>query len=340
MRLGDVLGQAQPRALLLRAIVADSVPQSLLFDGPDGVGKRTIALALASAINCPQRSADGDACGLCSTCKRIARGQHPDVVAVVPNERGTITVDMAREVIAQASYRPFEARRRVVIVDDADRLLPPAQNALLKTLEEPPPSSIFVLVSARPDALLETVRSRCPRVRFGRLTPADLAEVLVRHGGVSRADAPGLAAMGDGRVSRALAQDSGDLVEARNAAMALLQGLAPRPPALVRLRLAQQLAEVPKKRGAGTDREVLARRLDALSLLVRDLGAVGQPAADDRQDATRLANPDLGADLARLARHYDTGRVLGAFTAVEQARRSLERYQAAKVVADWLACEV
>jgi DNA polymerase-3 subunit delta' len=340
MRLGDVLGQAQPRALLLRAIVADSVPQSLLFDGPDGVGKRTTALALASAINCRQRAADGDACGLCSTCKRIARGQHPDVVAVVPNEKGTITVDMAREVIGQASYRPFEARRRVVIVDEADRLLPPAQNALLKTLEEPPPSSIFVLVSARPDALLETVRSRCPRVRFGRLTPADLAEVLVRHGGVSRADAPGLAAMGDGRVSRALAQDSGDLVEARNAAMALLQGLAPRPPAPVRLRLAQQLAEVPKKRGAGTDREVLARRLDALALLVRDLGAVGQPSDADRLDAARLANPDLGADLTRLSKHYDTGRVLGAFTAVEQARRSLERYQAAKVVADWLACEV
>ena len=340
MRLADVLGQVQPRALLLRAIVADSVPQSLLFDGPDGVGKRTTALALASAINCPQRGADGDACGLCSTCKRIVRGQHPDVVTVVPNEKGTITVDMAREVIGQASYRPFEARRRVVIVDDADRLLPAAQNALLKTLEEPPPSSIFVLVSARPDSLLETVRSRCPRVRFGRLTPADLTEVLVRHGGVSRADAPALAAMGDGRVSRALAQDTGELLEARTAAMALLQGLAPRPPAPVRLRLAAQLAEVPKKRGAGTDREVLARRLDALSLLVRDLGAVGQAAADAPQDPASLANPDLGDDLTRLVRHYDTGRVLGAFTAVEQARRSIERYQAAKVVADWLACEV
>ena len=123
-------------------------------------------------------------------------------MSLVPNEKGTITVEMAREIIGQASYRPFEARRRVVVVDDADSLQPAAQNALLKTLEEPPPSSMFVLVTARPDSLLETVRSRCPRIRFGRLGPADLAQVLVRHCGVKAAEAPGLAAMGDGSVSR------------------------------------------------------------------------------------------------------------------------------------------
>jgi DNA polymerase-3 subunit delta' len=335
MRLADVLGHAQPRALLVRAVGARSVPQSLLFDGPAGVGKRTTALALASAINCQQPDADGDACSRCSSCRRIARAQHPDVVVLVPNEKGSITVDMAREVIAQASYRPFEARRRVVIVDDADLLQPQAQNALLKTLEEPPPSSMFVLVTSRPDALLETVRSRCPRVRFGRLGPTDLAEVLVRHCSIAPAEAPGLASMGDGSVSRALAQDTGDLVEARLAAMTLLQGLAGRPPVAARLKLGQQLAEVPKKRGAGTDREVLSRRLEALSLLVRDLGVVGQPGAEQA-----LANPDLGRDLTGLARHFDTTRVLGAFSTVEQARRSLERNQAAKVVADWLACEL
>ncbi|BCS34741.1 DNA polymerase III subunit delta' [Luteitalea sp. TBR-22] len=337
MRLSDILGHAQPRALLLRAVASRSVPQSLLFDGPEGIGKRTTALALAAAINCQQPGIDGDACGTCSSCKRIARAQHPDIVSLVPNEKGTITVEMARDVIGQATYRPFEARRRVVVIDEADALLPPAQNALLKTLEEPPPSSMFVLVSARPDSLLETVRSRCPRVRFGRLGAADLAEVLVRHCGVARAESAGLAAMGDGSVARALAQETGELVEARAAALSLLQGVAGRPPAASRLRLAQQLAEVPKKKGAGTDREVLARRLEALSLLVRDLGAMSAPGD---AGATVLANPDLQGDLAGLARHFDTGRVLAAFDTVEQARRSLERYQAAKVVADWLACEM
>jgi DNA polymerase-3 subunit delta' len=340
MRLADVLGHAQPRALLLRAVIARSVPQSLLFDGPEGVGKRTTALALAAAINCQQPDVDSDACGTCSSCRRIARAQHPDIVALVPNEKGTITVEMAREIIGQASYRPFEARRRVVIIDDADALQPSAQNALLKTLEEPPPSSMFVLVTSRPDSLLETVRSRCPRVRFGRLGPTDLADVLVRHCGVKAAAAPGLAAVGDGSVSRAMAQDTGELVDARDAALALLHGLAGRPPVAARLRLAQQLAEVPKKRGAGTDRDVLARRLEALALLVRDLGVVSAPSGGSSTPVAALANPDLGRDLTGLARHFDTTRVLGAFSMVEQARRSLERYQSAKVVADWLACEM
>jgi DNA polymerase III subunit delta' len=339
MRLADVLGHTQPRALLLRAVTSRSVPQTLLFDGPEGVGKRTMALALAAAINCQQPDIDGDACGTCSSCRRIARAQHPDVVVLAPNEKGTITVEMARDVIGQASYRPFEARRRVVIVDEADSLQPSAQNAFLKTLEEPPPSSMFVLVTGRPDSLLETVRSRCPRLRFSRLGPADLAQVLVRRCGVKPADAQGLAAMGDGSVSRAMAQDTGALVDARGAALALLQGVAARPSVAVRLKLAQQLAEIPKKRGAGTDREVLARRLEALSLLVRDLG-VATTAAAGSSDAATLANPDLERDLSGLSRHFDTARVLGAFSTVEQARRSLDRYQSAKVVADWLACEM
>lgn len=333
----EILGHAQPKALLLRATAGRSVPQTLLFDGPDGVGKRTTALALAAAVNCAEPTVEGDACGTCSSCRRIARGQHPDIVLVAPNEKGTIPVETARDVINQASYRPFEARRRVVIVDEADALQPAAQNALLKTLEEPPPSSMFVLVTARPDTLLETVRSRSPRVRFGRLGPTDLADVLVRHCGVKPGEAAGLAAVGDGSVSRALAQDTGALVEARDAAMRFLNGVAGRPPVSRRLELAKALAEVPKKRGAGSDREVLARRLEALSLILRDLGVVHGGAA---ADASLLANTDLASDLGGLARQMDEARVLAGFAVVEQARRSLERYQAAKVVADWLACEL
>ena len=98
---------------------------------------------------------------------------------------------------------------------------------------------------------------------------------------------------------------------------------------------------MPRKRGSGSDRDVLARRLDALALLVRDLGVVGAPAASQEgADPAVLANPDLNRDLTAMARHFDTGRVLHSFAAVDQARRSLERNQAAKVVADWLACEM
>ena len=120
-----------------------------------------------------------DACGVCASCKRIARGVHADVLQVGPGDTGAIKVDQVREAIERTAYRPFEGRRRVVIIDEADALMIGAQDALLKTLEEPPPASVFVLVTSRPDVLLPTVRSRCHRLRFGRLAPAEVAAVLM-----------------------------------------------------------------------------------------------------------------------------------------------------------------
>ncbi len=100
---------------------------------------------------------------------------------VEPGDTGVIKVDQVREVVERTAYRPFEGRRRVVIVDEADAMLSEAQNALLKTLEEPPSASMFVLVTSRPDELLPTVRSRCQRLRFGRLTAGEIAAVLMKR---------------------------------------------------------------------------------------------------------------------------------------------------------------
>ena len=131
----------------------------------------------------------GDACGECAACRRMARRVHADLVVIQPGDTGTIKIEQVRDVIDRAGYRPFEGRRRVVIVDEADALVPAAQNALLKTLEEPPSASIFVLVSSLPDALLPTVQSRCPRLRFAPLSASDVAEVLMRDHGYAEADA-------------------------------------------------------------------------------------------------------------------------------------------------------
>ena len=108
-------------------------------------------------------------------------------------------------------YRPFEAERRVYIIDPADELTDEAQDALLKTLEEPPPSAILILVTAYPDTLLPTIQSRCRRLRFGPLAEADVARVLVERAGVDRAAARVLAAASGGSVARALAEKRGDL---------------------------------------------------------------------------------------------------------------------------------
>jgi len=181
MPFRDVSGHARIVDLLQRSIAGGTLPPSLLFVGPAGAGKRLTALAVAQSLNCtslqrrttetrPATTDHGpstlDACGTCATCTRIARSVHPDVLIVEPGDSGAIKIDQVRDAVDRAMYRPFEGRRRVVIVDDADMLVAGAQNALLKTLEEPPPSSVFILVTSRPDVLLPTVQSRCIRLTF------------------------------------------------------------------------------------------------------------------------------------------------------------------------------
>src|SRR5438309_183625 len=165
MPFRDVVGHHRLIDLLKRSVGNGTLPPSLLFTGPSGVGKRLTATSVAQTLNCVRvRDSEFDACGECAACSRIARGVHPDVVVVEPGDSGAIKIDQIRDVVERTNYRPFEGRRRVVIVDEADALVVQAQNALLKTLEEPPPSSVFILVTARPDVLLPTVRSRCPQL--------------------------------------------------------------------------------------------------------------------------------------------------------------------------------
>ena len=183
MTFQDVIGHRTLVSLLSRAIAGNALPPSLILAGASGVGKRLVAGAVAQAVNClaprrlPSPPSDRrtvieyDACGACAACARIARGVHPDVVVIEPGENGSIKIDSIRELIDRVGYRPFEGRRRAVIIDDADALVAAAQNALLKTLEEPPSASIFMLITARPDMLLPTVRSRCPHLRFQPLGP-------------------------------------------------------------------------------------------------------------------------------------------------------------------------
>jgi len=155
--------------LLARSVHREVLPPSLIFSGPAGAGTRETAVATAQALNCLSPSGAGesrDACGTCAACVRIARGAHPDVIVVEPGDSGSIKIEQVRDAIESAGYRPFEGRRRVVIVNEADAMAASPQNALLKVLEEPPPSSVFILITARPDMLLPTVRSRCQHLRF------------------------------------------------------------------------------------------------------------------------------------------------------------------------------
>jgi DNA polymerase-3 subunit delta' len=341
MPFRDVIGHRKLVALLSRSIERDSIPPSLIFAGPAGVGKRLVALASAQALNCldPRRAnshtseAIGyDACGVCAACTRIARGLHPAVLVIEPGDSGSIKVDPIRDVIEQTGYRPFEGRRRVVIIDEADALVPQAQNALLKTLEEPPSASVLILVSARADSLLPTVLSRCPRLRFHQLGPEDVAAALVRHG-KPEAEAHAIAALANGSVGAALDASADALVEAREVALRVLTGFASTDDLRRRIELAKEL--LPQSPGgAAADREHLAVHLRAMATLLRDVELVA--ANGDRRT---LANPDVESSFGRLT-PFRGDRGMHAFEAIDEALIAIERNAGVKIIADWVATQI
>jgi DNA polymerase-3 subunit delta' len=333
MSFREIVGHGSLLQLLARAVERKAVPASLIFSGPEGIGKRTTAVALAQALNCERPERWGDegltACGTCSSCRRIGRGVHADVLRVEPGETGAIKVDQVRDAIERSAYRPFEGQRRVVIVDGADALLPEAQNALLKTLEEPPPASVFVLVTPRPDVLLPTVRSRCQRLRFGPLSEAEVARVLIERYDVPPTEAHAAAAAADGSIGAALDEGREGAVDAREAAASALQQAAASTDPRRRLDAARTLG------GAGSDRDEMARRLRALASLLRDLGLLLS-----RADNRALANADLKPRLQPLLRSFDSDRAIRAFSAVDRALAALERNASPKIVADWVALQL
>jgi DNA polymerase-3 subunit delta' len=348
MPFRTIVGHRRLLSLLARAIARDSMPPAVLMAGPAGVGKRLSAVAVAQAINCLQPRSpahrspkdeggpgelERDACGECASCRRIARGVHPDVIIVEPGETGSIKIEQLRDVIDRSQYRPFEGRRRVVIIDEADASGADAQSALLKTLEEPPSASVFILVSSMPDALLATVLSRCPRLRFGPLTSAEVAQVLIRDHAYSETDARAAAADAGGSIRRALEAESMDVTEAREAAQRLLQETARLNDPARRINLARDLTS-----GKGTpaeERNRLAVRLRSLGSLLRDIAIIAT-----RADRGALANADLEAQLETLSAAFDAERTLRGYAAVDRALGALERNASPKVVADWLLLQL
>lgn len=180
----DILGHAQVIEHLWSRVRDDALHHAYLFEGPEGIGKRMIALRLAQAANCESPEPPCP-CGQCKTCRAIAAGNHPDVVLLEPEPgRATpiITVAQIREMIRKTGYHRYAARRRFVIVDPAEAMPPAAANALLKTLEEPPDGTGFVLIASRGASLLPTIVSRCQPVRFAALDVPTVAAWLEARG--------------------------------------------------------------------------------------------------------------------------------------------------------------
>jgi DNA polymerase-3 subunit delta' len=281
---------------LRRGLTGGRFPHAFLFVGPEGVGKKTFARKVAQALLCERADeAALDPCEACPSCLQIKAGAHPDLLEVErPEQKYELPIELIRKLCLDLGLKPMHGSRRVSIVDDADSLNDEAANAFLKTLEEPPPGSVLILIGTSAELQLDTILSRCRVVRFDPLPPDELAAVLVEQGiTADPAVAAHLAALADGSVSRARGLADPDLERFRRD---LIDTLAdPRgfdPPALS-ARLGTFIKEAGKER---IDQRARARLLfGELARFFR--GVLWQtagltppgPDPDDRRAAADLA---------------------------------------------------
>ncbi|MDD3925276.1 MAG: DNA polymerase III subunit delta' [bacterium] len=178
MTFSGIIGHVSAKEALRGAVRRDRVSNAYIFCGPAGIGRTSLALAYAAYLNCSGRKADdGDACGLCSSCLKIASNGHPDVHVLKP-ERAVIRIDDVREMIKECIYPPFEGKWKVCVIDDADCLGEGAANALLKTLEEAPGRAVFILVARSGASLLPTIVSRCQILELAQPSGDELSAGL------------------------------------------------------------------------------------------------------------------------------------------------------------------
>ena len=255
MSMSDHLGHEAVREALIAAHANETVHHAYLFAGPRGVGKHHLARAFIAMVNCigdaPEDAAGRriDACGKCRSCRRLLPGDdgiakgHPDLLELVLGDgERALKIEAVREVRRVVPFPPIEAAFRFVLIDPTEALTPPAANALLKVLEEPPSRTRFILISAQPDALLTTIRSRCQRVSFGPLQEAQVAGGLVTRFDLDGPTAQAVAAMSEGSLGASLTLLDDPVMQARED---LLSALADLPPGAVApaLELANEFAE-------------------------------------------------------------------------------------------------
>ena len=328
VRFSQIAGHQKSLEVLKRAVAEGRLHHSLLFHGPEGVGKRTTAIALAAALNCGARQGD-DACGVCVSCRKIEKGIHPDL-HYVTLEKTVIPIDAIRKLREEAAYRPFEGNRRVFIVDPADRMSADAQNALLKTLEEPSSTSCLVLVTSRLMHLLPTTRSRCAAIAFGTMPPSELAAHLAGTGARTGPDADKAARLSGGRYGAALALDLEEHEAHRDALLSVLGRLSEDHPR------AHVLDDI---EAFGEDAGGTARQLTILAGLVRDMMVLDSGAPE-----TALIHADRRDDVSMLSARF-AGRLDTMLDRVRLASSDIDRNVNRKLLLETLlfdlaACRV
>lgn len=322
----QLTGNERVKQLLRRMLEARRVPGALLFSGEEGIGKKLFALELARALNCRLREGV-EACGKCGVClrtvvlnyptsadpdalERIIWTNHPDVGMVVAPGRW-LKVAQMRAIEQEANYRPFEGAARLFIIDDADKLNEPSANALLKILEEPPPTSHIVLVTSRPAMLLPTIRSRCQAIRFSPLTADEIEEHLLANRVAKPAEARLRARAAGGSLARALMDDLETFKERREAMLEVLVAVVINGDRSRLLRLAEEMNDASHK-------DEYEFGLEVLETLIRDALMVSLG-----MEPKHVVNEDLLPQLSKLSGKIDSGKAVSWIAQIEELREAL-----------------
>lgn len=284
------------------------------------MGKQTAALALAMACNCRSDSSnynidDGPgqgpvnpligSCGTCKSCKKIAAGNHPDVIQIKPSG-SFIKIDQIRTLLETLSMKPYEAETRVVILSEAHRMNAAASNALLKILEEPPKRSMLVLIATRKSDLLPTIASRCQPVRFNRISNETITALIKKEHGIKPQAAEIISAMAHGSLSKAQMMIEQNWLHHRKWVLAEMRLLSLQPIARL-LALAEKLSR---------EKEMLAERLEIIKIWFRDLIV-------DRYDTEKIINKDLVDQIRIASRQTDIATLLTKVEAIQYAQHRL-----------------
>ncbi len=297
-------GQHQARNLLSRSLQTDRLAHAYLFRGPEGVGKQLFARGLAAAVNCEQRQGLSG-CGVCSSCKKIAAGSHPDFLVVSP-EKGAIKISQVRKLIKDLSFAPYEAKTRVVLIEDVHSMRQEAANSLLKTLEEPPADNLLILTADLAGNVLQTIISRCQTVPFYALSIAETTTILTTQDSeLGSGAAELLARLSEGSPGRAQLLQRCELIDFWNDLLQLLIDPSGDEAANVTqiLKMAEAMAAL---------KEDLPHLFALIRLWIRDC-------------LFAIHDQQTGAESLETRKDWNSGQYFAKLQAINQAEKELGR---------------
>lgn len=307
MSFQEVRGHKPQIEMLRRRIAQGRVSHAYLFVGLEGIGKRLVARGFAQALNCKEAPDEG--CGLCSSCRKIAQQIHPDCLCLEPGE-GSIKIGQIRDLQGRIVFHPFEGKRKVVTMNDAEKMTAQAANCLLKSLEEPLPDTTFILITQNQRALLPTIVSRCQIIRFQPLSPQLIQEMVEEKLKGREELAEVLIPLSGGSAKRAMEIVESDFMLERTRFFDRVTGL-PREGISAALDLAQELASV---------KEAGEEKLELLKMWYHDLMVCKKSELKGR-----IVNRDLLGKIEEESSRFTLKELLAQWRVVRETQSLLKK---------------